>query len=101
MQSWDIWTVSAKEVTVQEPEGQVLGCVPTWWGGKYNLPCEFNLQYPKKGKKCPPPLRQTSRHHHHWETVWISPAKFQIPPLGALQGEGGKREELRAETFKV
>lgn len=44
---------SSREASVQEPDGRVLGCLATLWGGTAKLPCKFSLQYPGKEKKCP------------------------------------------------
>lgn len=91
VQSWDFQSMSHKEDIIWEPEGQVLGCVATLWGGGAHsfFPCQLNPCYPKKGRSahsCPTGLWEPSPN----ETLWISPAKSRIPCPARLSYMAGR-----------
>lgn len=53
MQSWIFATASPSQASVGKSDGQGLCTAATIWGGRAQLPSQFNSSSKGKGRKCP------------------------------------------------
>lgn len=83
--------------------GNQMGkCWAVWLHCEEANPSCLRVQPPLPREEVPTDLLQTCRHHPQQETVWISPAKSQIPPKSSVggRGSGSEWEHSKCETLR-